>query len=222
MTTPTPVRPGGPTPRPVILRARKLSFIHPGGQLFEQLSFDVPAGLTFVRGGDGRGKTSLLRILAGMLKPSSGHVDMVADDSPSSSTTKALAFLADPDGERDNATTARAWLKEMGLRFAHWDRDLENELIEAFALGDHVAKPMSMLSTGTRRKVALVAAFSCRADLVLLEKPFAALDGPSRGVLTDLLREAAEHPSRAWVLADFELPPGLAPARLAQTLDLGD
>lgn len=222
MTTPTPARPGGPTHRPVIVHAHNLSFIHPRGQLFDQLSFDAPAGLTFVRGGDGRGKTTLLKILAGTLKPSSGHVDMVADNSPRSSTTTARVFLADPDGDRDSATTARAWLNEMSLRFIHWDRDLENELIEAFALGDHMAKPMSVLSTGTRRKVALVAAFSSRADLVLLETPFAALDGRSRGVLTDLLREAAAHPSRAWVLADFELPPGLAPSRLAQTLDLGD
>lgn len=222
MTTLSPTRPGGPTHRPVIVRAHNLSFIHPGGQLFDQLSFDVPVGLTFVRGGDGRGKTTLLKILAGTLKPSSGQVEMVADSSPRSSTTTARAFLADPDGERDSATTARAWLDEMSLRFAHWDRDLENDLIEAFALGDHVNKSMSMLSTGTRRKVALVAAFSSRADLVLLEKPFAALDGRSREVVTELLLEAAEHPSRGWVLADFELPIGLAPAQLVQTIDLGD
>ena len=45
--------------------------------------------------------------------------------------------------------------------------------------------------------------------LTLIDQPFAALDTPSMRFLTELLQEASEHPSRAWVLADYEAPVAL-------------
>jgi ABC-type nitrate/sulfonate/bicarbonate transport system ATPase subunit len=68
----------------------------------------------------------------------------------------------------------------------------------------------------------LAAAFASGASLTLLEKPFAALDARSRALLSELLQEAAAHPARAWVLADYQLPETLAQVDLATTLDLGD
>ena len=47
------------------------------------------------------------------------------------------------------------------------------------------------------------------APLTLLDMPFAALDAPSRGVVRELLAEAAQHAHRAWVVADYEAPAGV-------------
>ena len=97
-----------------------------------------------------------------------------------------------------------------------------DELLQGFGLVEHLDKTLHMLSTGSRRKVALAAAFACGARLTLLEKPCAALDARSRGLLAELLQEAAGDDRRAWVLADYELPAALAGVELAATLDLGD
>jgi energy-coupling factor transporter ATP-binding protein EcfA2 len=57
------------------------------------------------------------------------------------------------------------------------------------------------------------------AALMLLDEPFAALDKASIGFVLDLLEEAAASSTRAWVLADYQPPPGVP---LAAVIDLGD
>jgi energy-coupling factor transporter ATP-binding protein EcfA2 len=67
-----------------------------------------------------------------------------------------------------------------------------------------------MLSTGTRRKIFLAAAFASGAAVTLLDEPFAALDKASINMMLELLQEAASHRSRAWVVADYVAPHGVA------------
>ena len=61
-----------------------------------------------------------------------------------------------------------------------------------------------MLSTGSRRKVALVALLSSGAQFICLDQPFAALDQASVAVLCDFLNDMTENPSRAWLVVDYE------------------
>jgi len=197
--------------RPIVLTAEDLGFAHPGQPVFAGLSFTIGPGLTFVRGGEGRGKTSLLRLMAGTLEPASGrivrHTESVCFDEP-----------ADPAHDQ---TVVQHWLDARRERFPAWQHEVATALIDAFALTPHIAKPMFMLSTGSRRKVGLVVAAASGAALTLVDMPFAALDGASRGVVCDLLADAAEG-ERAWVMADHELAPCLEDVTLAATLDLGD
>ena len=60
------------------------------------------------------------------------------------------------------------------------------------------------------------------ASLTLLDTPWAALDARSREVVSQLLEEAAEHPHRAFVVADHGLPPELDGVALGARVDLGD
>jgi ABC-type multidrug transport system ATPase subunit len=76
----------------------------------------------------------------------------------------------------------------------------------------HRHKPLFMLSTGSRRKVMLVAALASGASVTLLDQPFVSLDQVSVRVIQDFLSEAAAHTSRAWIVADYEVPEGLTPA----------
>jgi energy-coupling factor transporter ATP-binding protein EcfA2 len=76
-----------------------------------------------------------------------------------------------------------------------------------------------MHSTGSKRKVWLIAALASGATLTLLDEPFAALDKASIRSILAQLKEAAQHASRAWVVADYEAPPGVA---MAHTIYLGD
>jgi len=196
----------------VRLHAQGLGFAYPGVPVFEGLDFLIGPGLSVILGGDGRGKTTLLRLLAGELTPSAGKLERVL---PS-------LFSVDPHNPDDDTLTARQWLLQHRARYLSWDEALEARLIEGFSLEVHRDKQLFMLSTGTRRKIWLTAALACGASLVLLETPFSALDLPSRRHLAGLLRERAEAGGQAVVIADHTLPDELSGMQPAACVALGD
>lgn len=167
------------------------------------LSFALRPGLSLVRGGEQRGKSSLLRLIA------------------AAAAARGLGcFLADPLDPAQDPTPVRAWLAAQ--QTAGWRADIAAALATAFALDEHLDKALFMLSAGSRRKLGLVAAAASGAAITLLDQPFAALDGRSARLLGELLAEAAESRKRAWVLADYELPAALAGVPLAATVELGE
>lgn len=197
--------------RPVVI-ARDLSLEFPGRRVLHSLNFAITCGLTLVQGGDGRGKTSLLQVLAGTLLPSTGSVQREA----------TTTWFEHPTDEAHDPVVAQAWLDERRARHPAWRADLATALADALGLAEHLPKPLYMLSAGSRRKVGLVGAAASGAVLTLLDGPFAALDARSCRVVEQLLAEAAEGRDRAWVLADYALPPALANVALAGLIDLGD
>ncbi len=201
-----------PAPSAPLLVARDLAFEPGGVPVLRGLSFEVGPGLTLVRGGDGRGKTTLLRLMSGRIAPTSGAM----------ATPGGPPYAPDPIDVAADGVVAIDWLgRERAARLG-WDDALASRLVEGFALRGHLAKELFRLSTGTRRKLALVAAFAAGAPLALLDVPFAGLDGASRALLGQLLADGAAHPSRGWVVADHALPALLDGVPLAGTIDLGD
>lgn len=196
---------------PVLLRAEGLVYGFPGRVVLERLDLTVGPGLGWVRGGDGRGKTSLLGLLSGRLQAQAGRVVAAG------SVSWPDATLTDHDelpGER--------WLQQRRAADDAWNARLQADLVEAFAIAPHLPKPLFQWSAGSRRKLGLVAAFAGGASVTLLDTPYAALDMASCRVLTELLREAAAHPSRAWVVADAEVPAALQGVPMSAWVDLGD
>lgn len=206
----------------VLFSAEGLDYSIGRHEVLRHLTFRIRPGLTWVRGGEGRGKTSLLRLIAG-LDPSSGGV-LWRRGGP--------VYFESPGDEMHDPVVARAWLAARQARFPGWQCEVADALVQAFGLAEHVDKPMFMLSTGSRRKVGLVAAAACGAPLTLLDMPFAALDARSCRVLTELLEDAAapadglaqdaHRGARAWVVTGHELAEGIARAGLSGWLDLGD
>jgi hypothetical protein len=66
-----------------------------------------------------------------------------------------------------------------------------------------------MLSTGSRRKIALVGLLASGATVTCLDQPFAALDERSSRVIREFLSDMADHTRRSWVVADYEADPRL-------------
>ncbi|MDO8458734.1 MAG: ATP-binding cassette domain-containing protein [Burkholderiaceae bacterium] len=207
-------------PGPAILLAAGLCFHYPGHELFANLSVRIPPGVTLLRGAEDRGKTTLLRLLAGELPAHAGALTVNTirlGDQPM--IYRQQVFWTHPQSSAFDQLTSADYFSAMRRLYPKFDDQLLGDLIEGLSLAQHLEKALYMLSTGSKRKVWLAAAFASGAAVTLLDEPFAALDKGSIGCVMELLQEAAAHPSRAWVVAGYEAP---AEVPLAAIIDLGD
>ncbi len=163
------------------------------------LSFTWPAGVSWICGDEGTGKTTLLRLLAGDLRPTAGQVVAPERD----------VFWVDLQDTAHDTTTVQACWDALRAQWPNWNDELLHDLAQELDMQQHVDKRLNMLSAGSRRKVMVLAALASGAAVTLLDQPFAALDLASIRILHELLHEAAEHPSRAWIVADYEAPSDL-------------
>ena len=155
--------------------------------LFGGMDLRIAAGATLLRGGDGRGKTTLLRIIAGQLNPRQGRIDAATRD----------VFWIDPrsDGAEGGGPAAQQtpedWWAAQAARRPGWSADALAAHVQGFGLAGHAGKRMEQLSTGTRRKVLLAAGVASGAALVLVDEPVAGLDRASIAYLRQCLCGAA-------------------------------
>lgn len=196
-----------------VLQVDGLCFAAGGRSLFTAWSWRFVPGVTLVQGGEGSGKTSLLRLLAGTLPAQSGHIAIhgVALTTQPEAYRRQV-FLAEPRSDAFDQITAMAYFASLRARYADFDDTLLGPLLEGLSLSEHRDKPLYMLSTGSKRKVWLAAAWACRAAVTLLDEPFAALDKPSIRFVLQQLDAASRDPTRTWVVADYEAPSGVSPA----------
>jgi ABC-type multidrug transport system ATPase subunit len=211
---------------PTVLQVNALCFSYPHCiTLFTDLSFQLPPGLSLVRGGDGRGKTTLLRILAGEVPADAGRLRIHGIDLHSAPAAyKQQVFWMEPRSTALGQTTPTAYFASLRSVYPQWDSASLASLTEGLSLTEHMDKPMYMLSTGSKRKVWLAAAFASHAAVILLDDPFAALDKPSIAfVMQQLRRIVQSQNAQACVVAHYDV---LADAHgtlpLAALIDLGD
>ena len=146
----------------------------------------LPPGLVAVTGDERSGKTTLLRSLQG-------------DD--------AIWLDLSLPGQ-DDQTPRQVW-QALRPQWPRWDVRLQDELAEALGLVPHLDKQLFMLSTGSRRKAAVVGLLASGATVTCLDQPFAALDAGSARALREFLADMADHATRTWVIADYEADPRL-------------
>ena len=203
-----------------VLQASGLCFSYPDRPLFNNFSAGITPGITLLCGGDGRGKSTLLRLLAGALPAQSGQLRINGIDLQTQPANyKAQVFWAEPRTDAFDQLTALDYLASQRSRYAAFDDNVLTDMTDGLSLQEHLHKQLFMLSTGSKRKVFLAAAFASGAAVTLLDEPFAALDTASIGFILAWLRNEASPTHRAWVIADYAAPNGLP---LAQIIDLGD
>mgnify|MGYP006168950531 CR=1 FL=1 len=180
--------------------------VGPQTWLYDMTLAPRSGAVTVLLGATQAGKTSLMRLLSGDLQPLGGTVQMPLGG----------VFWADLKGPEHDQTTVQACWEQWRTRYPQWNSALLQELSEALDMERHRNKPLYMLSTGSRRKVMIVAALASGATVTLLDQPFVSLDQHSVKTIKAFLREAAEAPDRAWIVADYEAPNDLPLARVLQ------
>ena len=190
------------------LRAREICFGYAQRSLFTQWSADFPAGLVLVQGGDGAGKTSLLRLLAGECAPQAGQL-LLHGVNPATEPAqyRTQTFWRDPRMPWPSALTAQDWIAEQRVLQARWSEDDWCAHAEGWGLKEHLHKAMHQLSAGSQRKLLMAAALASGAPLTLLDEPVAGLDKASVAYLLQALRQEASaprDPGRIVVVAHYD------------------
>jgi heme exporter protein A len=159
--------------------------------LFRGLSFEAAAGTCLhVAGENGAGKTSLLRILCGLLAPTAGHVQWrgTATRALREAYWAELAYVGHLNGVKDDLTAAEN--VRFAAAFAGHPTDATHiaESLAALGLAGFEDRPARALSQGQRRRIALTRLFlAAQATLWILDEPFTALDTRGVAVLSQLI-----------------------------------
>jgi len=158
------------------------------------LSFEAPRGRIFgFLGPNGAGKTSTLRMVLGLVAPTSGRISVLGA-SDGRRVRDRIGFLPEERGLYRRMTPAQAFdffgaLKGLDSRTAR--RRGEAMLVDQ-GLGQAMHKPVKSLSKGMAQKVALISALVHEPELVILDEPFSGLDPVNQQSLERLIRGLAD------------------------------
>lgn len=189
--------------------------------LFRGLNLELRAGhATWLRGRNGRGKTSLLRLVAGLGVPESGQVQW--DHTPvrrSTSFQRDLVYIGHSNALKDDlsVTEALQFLARMHDRPS--DTASLHAALERVGIGNRRDAFVRTLSQGQRRRVALARlALERRAALWVLDEPYDALDTDGIARINSVLREHLSRGGSA-MLTSHQHPGADAPPLIEFDLD---
>ena len=145
--------------------------------------------VTAIVGPNGAGKTTLIKSLLGLVHPDAGSI-RIKDTMVNGDVRYRAGIGYMPQIVRfpENLSGRDLIALLTHLRGAAVARD--EELIDAFALGEHLSKPVRTLSGGTRQKINALLAFLFRPELLVLDEPTAGLDPLSSSLLKDRILAA--------------------------------
>ena len=160
--------------------------------LFSGLQMDLRAGqLLLVQGGNGRGKTSFLRLLSGLSQPEAGEVHWNGESIGRTRETyhQTMVYLAHTNGVKDDLTPVENVQIHAGLRGQKLTVAEIEPVLVRMGLAACLDLPARVLSFGQRRRVALAGLLVSGAMLWILDEPLTGLDVRGVAEVETLLRE---------------------------------
>jgi ABC-2 type transport system ATP-binding protein len=160
----------------------------------DDLSFSVAAGTVFgFLGGNGAGKTTSLRMVLDIIRPTSGRIEVLGRE-PGRANAPDIGFLPEERGLY-RQMTALDTITYFGRLKGMTPADARREgaaLLDRFGLAANSKQTVDKLSKGMAQKVQLATALVNRPHLLILDEPFSGLDPVNQGLLEDEIRRTSE------------------------------
>jgi ABC-type Mn2+/Zn2+ transport system ATPase subunit len=169
----------------------------------EGITFEVePGQRVALLGPNGGGKTTLLRVLLGELRPMRGRVEVRgrAATVPQTERSRLDFPVSALDVALMGALPRLAWWQRPG----HPDREVAHKALERVGVGNRAGDTFGDLSGGQRQRVLIARGLVQNAELLLLDEPFSGLDVPAAKGLESLIAELADE-GRGIVIATHDL-----------------
>jgi ABC-2 type transport system ATP-binding protein len=157
------------------------------------ISLNVPAGSIYgLLGPNGAGKTTFLRILLGIIDPSSGTRRLLGRERPLDAAPE-IGYLPEERGlyPSMHARDAIAFMGALRGLSLHDGRRRADMLLKEHGLGDWAKKPIRNLSKGMAQTVQLLGTIIHKPRLIILDEPFSGLDAINQARLEELIRREA-------------------------------
>lgn len=185
------------SPQEPLAELRGVSKSYDGGRVaLNAFSLRVqPGEVLGLLGPNGAGKTTAVKILCGLLPPSSGtaHIAGIDVHSDPIGARRNLAFVPDGAPMYSNLSP-RQHLALVGRLHGLAEDRIDGEsrrLLDALELGERIDDPVGQFSRGMRQKTALACAILAKPRLWVLDEPLEGLDAPTTSVIKEVLREWA-------------------------------
>ena len=151
-----------------------------------------PGRIVGLLGPNGSGKTTIIKLINGLLQPTSGQV-LINGEKPSPKTKKVVSYLPDTTYLGDNMK-----IKEVFAMFkdfySDFDEEKANHLVEDLKLDEK--SRLKNLSKGNKEKVQLILVMSRKADLYVLDEPIGGVDPSARDyILKTIIQNRSENSS---------------------------
>lgn len=195
----------------MMLSGFDLACIRGGRLVLSGINFSCGSGhCLLLTGPNGAGKSSLLRMIAGLIRPAAGRFELSEGDTELSIGEQAH-YLGHLDPLKPALTVTENlmfWTRFLNGSFGSSDAWLAQAGLEATGLADLVDLPAGYLSAGQRRRLSLARMLAAPRPIWLLDEPTSALDALSQQNLQKIM--AAQLKSGGIIIAATHGPLGLA------------
>jgi zinc transport system ATP-binding protein len=182
--------------QPHAIEVEHVWFSYGRSNVLTDVTFALPQGeFLGIIGPNGGGKTTLLKLMLGILKPDRGRIRILGQE-PNAATHRMGYVPQTTDFNRgfpisvmDVALMGRLSRSRMGRGYSPADREKVQEVLKMVGMWDYRSRPIGKLSSGQRQRVFIARALATEPEILFLDEPTSSVDIDFHTDLYELLKE---------------------------------